>query len=142
MGTVGNVFELFDVGLYEGSAAPSFRLPNYDDELRKCQRYYFQTAASEYLPMSGTLLGGATTGKFSSMPVPATMRTDPAVTPGTSAVVTNGPTAGALTAITAVATNHATLMLSLTWSGAAGSVISDALVVFAGTTPTKFNARM
>ncbi|QIP08534.1 hypothetical protein [Bradyrhizobium symbiodeficiens] len=142
MGTVGNVFELFDVGIYEGSAAPSFELPDYQDELRKCQRYYFQTAANEHLPMSGTLLNGATSGKFSSMPVPATMRADPAVTLGTSAVVTNGPTTGALTAITAVATSHATLMLSLTWSGAGGTAISDALVVFAGTTPTKFNARL
>lgn len=142
MATVGNVFELFDVGLYEGSAAPGFQLPDYQAELRRCQRYYFQTAANEYLPMSGTLLNGATSGKFSSMPAPVTMRTDPAVSLGASAVVTNGPITGALTAISAIATSHATLMLSLTWSGAGGSAISDALVVFAGTTPTKFSARM
>ncbi|MCP3397125.1 hypothetical protein [Bradyrhizobium sp. CCGB20] len=35
VGTLSNVFELFDVGIYEG-AAPAFQLPDYDDELRKC----------------------------------------------------------------------------------------------------------
>ncbi|UPJ55395.1 hypothetical protein [Bradyrhizobium sp. 192] len=142
MGTNGNVFELFDVGMYEGGAAPSFQLPDYDDELRKCQRHYWQTAANEYLPISGTLLSGATSGKFSSMPCPVPMRTDPTVTIGTSAVVTNGPTTAALTGVTAVATGHASLMLSLTWSGSAGSAIADAIVVFGGTTPTKFSARL
>jgi hypothetical protein len=40
MGTVGNVFELFDVGLYEGTAAPTFQVPDYGDEITKCQRYW------------------------------------------------------------------------------------------------------
>jgi hypothetical protein len=40
MGTVGNVFELFDVGLYEGTVAPSFELPDIAKELALCQRYW------------------------------------------------------------------------------------------------------
>jgi hypothetical protein len=40
MGTGGNVFELFDVGLYEGTVAPSFVVPDYATEIRNCQRYY------------------------------------------------------------------------------------------------------
>jgi hypothetical protein len=40
MGTAGNVFELFDVGIYEGSAAPPFQLPDYPTELTLCQRYF------------------------------------------------------------------------------------------------------
>ncbi|MCK1543443.1 hypothetical protein IVB12_16115 [Bradyrhizobium sp. 179] len=40
MGTVGNVFELFDVGLYEGTVAPAFQLPDFPSELALCQRYY------------------------------------------------------------------------------------------------------
>jgi hypothetical protein len=40
MGTAGNVFELFDVGLYEGSVAPTFQVPDYASELQTCQRYY------------------------------------------------------------------------------------------------------
>lgn len=141
MGTNGNLFELFDVGLYEG-AAPSFQLPDYDEELRKCQRHFIQTLANEYLPVSGTLVSGATTGRFSSMPVPVAMRTDPTVTLGTGAAMQSGGATAALTAITATATPHATLMLSFTWTGLAGSAISDALVVLGGSTPTKFNARL
>jgi hypothetical protein len=44
LGTVGNVFELFDVGLYEGSAAPAFQVPDYATELRACQREFEQIA--------------------------------------------------------------------------------------------------
>ncbi|MDI4231461.1 hypothetical protein OZ411_01360 [Bradyrhizobium sp. Arg237L] len=40
MGTNGNVFELFDVGLYEGSAAPAFQVPDFAAELHLCQRYW------------------------------------------------------------------------------------------------------
>lgn len=40
LGTNSNVFELFDVGLYEGNAAPAFQLPDYASELLVCQRYY------------------------------------------------------------------------------------------------------
>ncbi|EJN13429.1 hypothetical protein PMI42_03285 [Bradyrhizobium sp. YR681] len=38
--TSGNVFELFDAGLYEGGAAPPFQCPDYAGELLVCQRYY------------------------------------------------------------------------------------------------------
>jgi hypothetical protein len=38
--TNGNVFELFDVGLYEGSAAPAFQLPDFVSELALCLRHY------------------------------------------------------------------------------------------------------
>lgn len=31
-------FELFDVGLYAGSSIPTFEVPNYADELRRCKR--------------------------------------------------------------------------------------------------------
>jgi hypothetical protein len=40
MGTNGNVFELFDVGLYEGNVAPPFMVPDYASELLACQRYF------------------------------------------------------------------------------------------------------
>lgn len=42
MGTNGNVFELFDVGLYEGSVAPAFQVPDYVPELALCHRYYWR----------------------------------------------------------------------------------------------------
>jgi hypothetical protein len=38
--TSGNVFEVFDIGLYEGYGLPPFELLDIGDELRRCQRYY------------------------------------------------------------------------------------------------------
>ena len=40
MGTNGNVFELFDVSLTEGSVAPPFMVPDYASELAACRRYW------------------------------------------------------------------------------------------------------
>jgi hypothetical protein len=64
MGTSGNVFELFDVGLYQGSVAPSYIVPDYADELTRCMRYFQQPidATGQYFaPLYGytgtTLLG-------------------------------------------------------------------------------------
>lgn len=42
LATVGNVFELFDVGLYEGASAPAFQLPDYANTLLDCLRYYYK----------------------------------------------------------------------------------------------------
>jgi hypothetical protein len=40
MGTAGNVFELFDVGMHEGGVAPAFQAPDYASELLACKRYF------------------------------------------------------------------------------------------------------
>jgi hypothetical protein len=40
IGTNGNVFELFDVGVYEGTTAPAFQLPDLVSELQLCRRYW------------------------------------------------------------------------------------------------------
>jgi hypothetical protein len=39
-GTAGNVFELFDVWLGEGSAAPNYIVPEFSSEKWLCRRYY------------------------------------------------------------------------------------------------------
>jgi hypothetical protein len=39
-GTNGNIFELFDVSLTEGSVAPPYQVPDYARELALCQRYF------------------------------------------------------------------------------------------------------
>ena len=39
-GTNGNVFELFDVSLTEGTVAPPFQVPDYASELNLCRRYW------------------------------------------------------------------------------------------------------
>jgi hypothetical protein len=50
MGTAGNVFELFDVGLYEGTVAPAFQVPDYASELALCQRYYSKSFSIGTVP--------------------------------------------------------------------------------------------
>lgn len=57
MGTNGNVFELFDVSLTEGSVAPAFQVPDYGSELAQCQRYWESTYDPGVLPGTATLLG-------------------------------------------------------------------------------------
>ena len=46
MGTAGNVFELFDVSLTEGSVAPPFMVPDYASELQACRRYWYKITIS------------------------------------------------------------------------------------------------
>jgi hypothetical protein len=58
-GTNGNVFELFDVGLYEGVVAPAFQLPDYPSELLACKRYW-QKLRVGY--QSGTVTNGSSYG--------------------------------------------------------------------------------
>jgi hypothetical protein len=48
MGTLSNVFELFDVGLYDG-ASPEFQVPDYPAELLACARYFYATSAGTRL---------------------------------------------------------------------------------------------
>jgi hypothetical protein len=42
----GGTFDLFDVGLYEGSVAPLFQVPDYASELALCMRYYQQQSGA------------------------------------------------------------------------------------------------
>lgn len=58
MGTAGGVFELFDVSLTEGSAAPPFVVPDYASELLTCQRYYYKTDLAVG-PFGVSAIGGA-----------------------------------------------------------------------------------
>ena len=50
IGTISEVFELFDFGVYADpdstGVAPTFVLPNYDDDLAACQRYYQSLSSS------------------------------------------------------------------------------------------------
>lgn len=57
MGTVGNVFELFDVGLYDGTSAPAWQKPKFGDEMRECQRFYESTYSYGVQPGTATTQG-------------------------------------------------------------------------------------
>lgn len=43
MATVGNVFDLFDVWMGDGTAAPPYVVPDYPSELQLCLRYWEKT---------------------------------------------------------------------------------------------------
>lgn len=43
LGTNGNVLQLFDVDIYEGSVEADYILPDFDDDLEHCQRYLCRT---------------------------------------------------------------------------------------------------
>jgi hypothetical protein len=64
MGTVNNVFELFDVSLTEGSVAPPFVVPDYASELVACQRYYEKASAGDWAPLGVGHATSATTGQI------------------------------------------------------------------------------
>ncbi|MET4190671.1 MULTISPECIES: hypothetical protein [unclassified Bradyrhizobium] len=89
MGTNGNVFELFDVGLYEGTAAPAFQLPDYVSELALCQRYFFKNDLSTY-GLAG--IGNAYSASQSigaTFSYPVRMRAVPTMTVVTTFTVNN-----------------------------------------------------
>jgi hypothetical protein len=80
-GTNGNVFQLFDVGLYEGSAAPTFQVPDFTSELSLCKRYWQKiggTVVNDAIcgGYAGSA-GGALAGMYT---FPVEMRSTPAVT--------------------------------------------------------------
>jgi hypothetical protein len=64
----GNVFELFDVGFYQGSVVPPFIVPDFASELQLCQRYFEKsysyavapgTAASDFTEFWDVIGAGA-----------------------------------------------------------------------------------
>ena len=94
MGTLSNIFDLFDVSLTEGSVAPPFQVPDYASELALCQRYYYK-ASNEPL--------GLTASAFSCggiYPYKVVMRATPAVT---GSFNVNSGNAGTFTTLTAPA---------------------------------------
>jgi hypothetical protein len=74
MGTNGNVFELFDVSLTEGTIAPPFVVPDYASELALSRRY-FQIGVEAYL----TGYASASTGTGYGVVLAPPMRASPAV---------------------------------------------------------------
>lgn len=87
MGTVNNTFELFDVGLYEGTVAPPFIMNPYDKDLDDCQRYWSKSFVSGVKPAQGIaspwMAGFAwstTDMGVGLIEFPCTMRTAPTIT--------------------------------------------------------------
>ncbi len=53
----GNYFDITEVDLYEGNAAPPFQLPDYDAELVKCQRYWEKSYIRGIFPGAAIITG-------------------------------------------------------------------------------------
>ncbi|WP_445222134.1 hypothetical protein ACKWRH_20890 [Bradyrhizobium sp. Pa8] len=68
--TNGNNFDLFDVGIYEGGAAPSFVVPSFAEELQLCKRYWEKSYNYSTPPTAATAAGaecsffGSASGSF------------------------------------------------------------------------------
>ncbi|QOG17271.1 hypothetical protein [Bradyrhizobium sp. SEMIA] len=86
LSTSGNVFELFDIGIYEGAVAPPFQLPDAASELALCQRYYVKIAAGAqvYNGSASVQQMAATT------PLPVCMRATPTCSVSTGAIQVAG----------------------------------------------------
>lgn len=134
MGTLSNVFELFDVGLYEGSAAPSFQVPDFQAELIRCKRYWqksynYETAvgAITYLGgpsmwQTGLSAGAANSGSI-QVYLPVDMRAAPTPTvyspsTGASGKLRDGVSGADVNASTAIFTGAKAFSISATQSAA------------------------
>jgi hypothetical protein len=84
--TAGNVFELFDAGMYEGNSAPPFQLPDYTTELATCQRYYAKIAAGAQI-YNGS---GSAQQMSVTTPLPVWMRATPTCSVSTGAIQVAG----------------------------------------------------
>jgi len=76
MGTNGNVFELFDVAMYQGTVAPAYVLPDYVTELKLCERY-IQMLDVAIVGSTGTATGNA---HFATLIHRTEMRASPTIT--------------------------------------------------------------
>ena len=127
IGTNGNIFELFDVSLTEGTVAPPFVVPDYPSELAACQRYYYRINSATSLTHVAVLHNYATTSVHGRVAdFPTTMRASPTITcsaPGHFAPYI-GSTTGAV--FTSVSGTSSTTGLHLDLSGSSGLTVNGA----------------
>jgi hypothetical protein len=94
MGTNGNVFELFDVGLYEGTAAPPFMVPDYAAELAACQRYLYRLVSGTGITLGMQQTYSTTQAGNAVIALPVPMRAVPTCTISAVAHFTGATMAG------------------------------------------------
>ncbi|MBO0715988.1 MAG: hypothetical protein J2P55_01460 [Rhizobiales bacterium] len=83
----GSVFELFDVGLYQGGVAPVFQVPDFSAELQVCQRYWCKSynygdrlGATAVYGFEAIVASNSVNGELKFVNFPVKMRAAPAVT--------------------------------------------------------------
>jgi len=118
LATVGNVFELFDVGFYvderKTAVAPRWTLPTVEEELFDCQRYFVKDCRVMY----GGNVTSANVYYAPAGPIPVDMRTTPSIVAPTSLSASNFTAAvGTLSVIVTPSTGHYKLRENRTASG-------------------------
>lgn len=149
MGTISSVFEIFDVGLYldaeSTSAAPPWELPDFDDTLRQCQRYYFrQTSTTAQTAIAAGVFNSTTQGRH-GFRFPVEMRTGVPVFSVSNGADFQCTTSGGVldtTDLTGTQTDAYSARLDATISGATSG--GGSLLTFDATIGRwfAFNARM
>ena len=146
-GTNGNVFELFDVSLTEGSVAPPFQLPDYASELMLCQRYFEREDSTENAGrIFAAGLNVSTTATTAYFKYSVRKRAPPTIAFSAGNTFAAMNAAGTLVAGTSIAgisisSNGMTLQLSV----ASGLVAGNGVTVHSNSVTTAFvhvNARL
>jgi hypothetical protein len=141
-GTAGAVFELFDVGLYEGAVAPAFQVPDFTTELILCQRYYHKLAAVGAYTGFGTGVALAATNGSFYIKYATRMRAAPAMTYGGSLMMVAGSGNFVISSIVAT---YAGLDSMAAQFGTTGLTLGAALNLMSNNDATAFiafNARL
>jgi hypothetical protein len=122
MGTNGNVFELFDVSLTEGSVAPPFVVPDYASELLACKRYFYNGVP----PLRGTVASATSAARLAA-PHPVTMCRIPNLTITSPLPAYDGTT---LTTVTISSNNVTTTVLEFDGTLAAALTVGRPAMVY------------
>ena len=137
-------FEITGVQLEVGNSASDFQHRSFQDELAKCQRYYYRyqvPSSSSWVWMGQSNGSDKIWGKISDFPV--LMRATPTCTISSGGawfpIGANSSVGGHSTFTTFNFNQTTTEKLFGTWSGAAG-IDTDAVVVFANTVTDYFDA--
>ncbi|MET4208543.1 hypothetical protein [Bradyrhizobium sp. LA2.1] len=140
MGTVGNVFELFDVSLVEGSAAPAFQLPDYATELARCQRYFYKIGSGVFWA-TGMLRSGGTQGYLYSK-TPQPMRAQPTLSaPGNQLWCADNSSGLSSLGIGGIDVSSGQIYLAPVATSSVGSA-GQACMLYTATGSVSFNARL
>lgn len=128
---LGNVFELFDVGLYldpdNTGVPPPWQMPDESDALRECQRYWCAGYGMRGRSSSATVIG------YASAPLPVPMRTAPAIAIAGAPSGYDGGVTLAVSAVSASQSNMNYLFGQLTTaSGLTATRAGGHIVVGAG----------
>lgn len=129
------------VQLEPGSQASPFEFVRYDDELRRCQRYFWRWGGGStgYDPLGAAAVSGTTSARLHiNLPVPMRARPTSITTNGTSLVIFMGAGGGNCT-IALDRSNTTSVLAAVTGSGLTNLAAAIVTGASDGTTTVDFN---